>query len=367
VAALGAFVIVVVAAVVTGTPELVPLAVVIGVPLVVCPLMALRRARHASVSVELHAHVEPGPVVPGTAMQVRLLLTNRSTVGSALPPLGLPPVDRRWRARGPAPEPASRHHWTAPSVTSMVALPQPGPGGTGSCLLDVPTGRRGVFELPPQRIWALDPFGLFGVPGPATPEVVAVVHPATLPVDELLIGIPGHRAGTEPTTGSGTGTGLGELEGIRPYVHGDRLSLLHWPSKARYGTWFVRQFGAEGSAAVSVVVDDRPGVHRKAEFERLVSAALWVVVETIGDRRAVRLATLSGRSYSFEPSDRGRADARLVLAELRPAAGRSPTGAVAVPSDSVVLTTRTGAERMAGSPAGGGVHPVAAGARVVIV
>ncbi|MGD0880797.1 MAG: DUF58 domain-containing protein [Acidimicrobiales bacterium] len=367
VAALGVLGVIVVAAAVTRTPELVPLAVAIGVPLVLCAWLTLRWARRAGASAELHAHVEPGPVAPGSPMRVKLLLTNRSAGGAALPPLGLPPVDSQWRARGAPPRPVSRHRWVAPSTTSMVALPAPGPGRTGSCLLEVPTRRRGVLELPPQRVWTHDPFGLFGSPGPVTPAVVAVVHPAPLPLDESITGIPGRLGGAEPSTGSSRATGLGELEGIRPYVSGDRLSLLHWPSKARYGMWFVRQFGAEGSTTVSVVVDDRAGVHRRAEFERLISAVLWVVVETTRERRAVHLVTLSGRSYSFEPSDQGRADARLVLAELQPAQGRTSPNAGPVPIDSVVLTTQTGAERLTADPLGAGVRPVGAGARVVVV
>ncbi|MGA2835767.1 MAG: DUF58 domain-containing protein [Acidimicrobiales bacterium] len=367
VVALASLAAVVVAAIATGTPELAPLVVVIAVPLAVCPWLALRRARRTTGSTELHAHVEPGPVPPGSPMRVRLLLTNRSTGGSAFPPLGLPSIDRQWRARGAAPGSVPRRRRLAPSLPSMVALPAPGPGRTGSCLLEVPTRRRGVLELPPQRVWAHDPFGLFGAPGPVTPAVIAVVHPAPLTVDQVITGIPGPLAGAEPDRGTGRGTGLGELEGIRPYVSGDRLSLLHWPAKARYGTWFVRQFGAEGSKAVSLVVDDRAGVHRRAEFERLISAVLGVVVETTRDRRVVHLATLTGSSYSFEPSDRGRAEARLVLAELQPVGGRTPAVTAPVSADSVVLTTRTGAERLTAGPVGSGIRPEVAGARVIIV
>src|SRR5664279_6298425 len=65
---LGTFVFVVVTAIVTGTPELAPLAVVIGVPLAVSPLLAYRRAGRANASLVLHAHVEPGAVEAGTTV-----------------------------------------------------------------------------------------------------------------------------------------------------------------------------------------------------------------------------------------------------------------------------------------------------------
>jgi uncharacterized protein (DUF58 family) len=131
-------------------------------------------------------------------------------------------------------------------------------------------------------------------------------------------------------------------------VTGDRLSLLHWPAKARYGTWFVRQFRGDGVAAVPLVLDDRAGVHRKADFERLVSTMSWALDEALGGGRPVLFLTLSGRSFTLEPSDRGRAAAWLVLAEVQPLQAQS-TWLASIPPDSVLLTTRTGAERLARS------------------
>ncbi|HEX7444679.1 MAG TPA: DUF58 domain-containing protein, partial [Acidimicrobiales bacterium] len=315
--ALGTLVMVVVAAVVTGTPELAPLAVALGVPLVVGPVLALRRSSFALASVAFHAHVEPGAVEAGSTMEVRLSVTNRSSTGTKFPQLSLPDIGGRWRPTGGDPGPATKPLWVAPSVPSLRALPHPGPGRTESCLLEVPTGRRGVFTLPPQQTWSHDPFGLVGAPGPRTPVVVAVIHPVPYRPGGLVIGSPTPTVGSTSTltVDSGSGDGMGELQGIRPYVAGDRLSLLHWPAKVRYGTWFVRQFDAEGTGSVSVVIDDRAGVHRRVEFERLVSAALWAVLETTRSTRAVHLVTLSGRSYSFAPSEQGRAEARLVLAD----------------------------------------------------
>ena len=349
-----ALVLVVAAAVVTGTPELTPLAVVIGVPLAVGPLLARRRARQAAASAELHAHVEPGSVEVGEPMQVRLSLTNRSTAPRLLPPLGLAPLRRQWRVRSIGSDSDPRHTPVAPSSASMLMLPRPGPRRTESCLLDVPTGHRGVLELPPQRSWAHDPFGLFGASGPVTPAVLAAVLPVPVRPDQSIAGIPVSTAGALATWNPSPGAGMGELEGIRPYVAGDRLSLLHWPAKARYGTWFVRQFGAEGTVAVSIVLDDRAGVHRRTEFERLISAVLWVVIDELRSHRVVRLATLSGRSYVFEPDAGGDAEVRLVLAELQPVPLRHSLPVHPLPTDAVVITTRTGAERLMPQPTDSG-------------
>jgi uncharacterized protein (DUF58 family) len=351
---LGAVLLVATAAIVTGTPELTPLVVAMGIPLVVGPLIARRRARRALAAAEFHAHVEPSTVEVGGLMQVRLALTNRASGGPVLPPLGLAPVGGKWRVRGATSDSRLRWKSVAPPSATMVILPRPGPRTTESCLLDVPTGRRGVLELPSQRTWAHDPFGLFGASGPVTTGVLAAVYPVPMRPDRSIIGIPTSTAGAVSTSDPNPGTGLGELDGIRPYLAGDRLSLLHWPAKARYGTWFVRHFGAEGSAAASIVIDDRAGVHRRAEFERLISAALWVVLEELEGHRVVRLLTLAGRSYVFEPNDLGRAEVRLALAELQPVARQSSAPMPPIPTDAVVLTTRTGAERLTERPTGSG-------------
>jgi len=213
-----------------------------------------------------------------------------------------------------------------------------------------------------------------GAPGPGTPTVVAVVHPVPLPLTDLDVGVAASLVGSTSTPDPGSGNGLGELEGLRPYVAGDRLSLLHWPAKVRYGTWFVRQFDGEGTATVSIVLDDRAGVHRRVEFERLVSATLWSVLETTRSPRAVRLTTLAGRAYSFAPTEQGRSDARLVLAGLQPVVSREPVRTPALSADAVLLTTRTGAERLgprSASPGstgeGGHVSLRGGAARIVVV
>jgi uncharacterized protein (DUF58 family) len=375
VAALVAFVFVVVAAAVTGTPELTPLAIIIGLPLAVSPWLAHRRARQAQAVAELHAHIEPGAVEVGREMQLKLSVTNRSTRGPVLPTIGLPPIERKWRTRGPDPTPDRWVRWVAPPVLSLWLLPNPGPGRTESCLRAVPTGRRGVLELPPQRCWAHDPFGLFGAPGPVTPAVNAVVHPVPIHPGPTIVELSAAVMGKGAPMGSSGGSGLGDLEGIRPYVAGDRLSLLHWPAKARYGTWFVRHFGIEGTTAMPIVLDDRSGVHRRAEFERLVSAALWILDETMEEHHDVLLLTLSGRRHLLEPTERGRAEARLLLAEIQPVHVGSATRLIPVPTDAVVLTTQTGAERLTSTPEQSGAvrvtdqpsGAIAGGRRVVVV
>jgi uncharacterized protein (DUF58 family) len=355
-AAAVAFVVAVAVATVTSTPELVPLAVVIGFPLLLAPWLARRRARMALATVVLHAHVEPATEEVGGTMEVLVAVTTRATGPNRPPPLGLASTDRQWHTRGTTVPTPHRQPWCAPSAESLMTLPSPEAGTTARCSLAVPTHRRGVLELPPQACWAYDPLGLFGARGPLTPSVIAVVHPSPIDPGGSITQLSDPMPGTGTLLVSGSGGGLGDLEGIRPYVPGDRLSLLHWPAWARYGTLFVRQFGGESTNALPLLLDDRAGVHRRADFDRLVSATLWAVDEALDGGQTVVLSTLSGRTTTFAPTEQGHADARLLLAELQPARSRSPVASpVVVPAGTRLLTTRTGAERLGppGAVAGG--------------
>ncbi len=365
------FGLVVVVATLTSTPELTPLAVTLGIPLLLGPWLADRRARSAMATTEFHAHVEPGTVEVGGEMQVHLSMTHRASPGHAPPPLGLAPTEHRWTVRGAKSDGVRRQGRLAPSARSLSALPTPAPGRTETCLLPVPTGRRGVFELPPQSAWATDPFGLFGVTGPSTPAMTAVVHPAPAVTGEDLPELVATGIGADAPGHSSAGGGIGDLEGIRPYVPGDRLSLLDWSAKARYGTWFVRHFGAEGTLVLSIVIDDRVGVHRRPDFEQLVATVLWILTKAIETGRSAQLHTLSGRHYAFAPGERGRAEVRLVLAALQPQGNDTRAGMAPAPKDSLLLTTRTGAERLdPRDPVMGGAERAViglSGPRVVVV
>ncbi len=131
VAVMVALVVVVTLAVVTGTPELAPLAVVIGVPTVVAPWLAHRRARQALTAIGLHAHVEPAAAEVGSTMHLVLYVSNRTARGPAAPSLGLLPPEGRWSPRGVDRSADRRPRLGAGDCRSRaVALP-----GTGDDLL----------------------------------------------------------------------------------------------------------------------------------------------------------------------------------------------------------------------------------------
>jgi uncharacterized protein (DUF58 family) len=333
----------------TDTGELLPLTVAVAIAVVAAPMAAFLRARRARARLAVTATASPPLSVVGGEVSLVMAVTNR-TSGRA-PALSIASPTASWRPRplGPAPASASavpRCSWLVPAgLQSLGACP---PGRVVDFTSPVPSRRRGAFVLRLGHVWVLDPLGLFGAPGPPVPPATAVFYPAA----DLDGDWPAPRR-REPTSAStapesnGGRDGSGDLVGIRPYVAGDRLSLLHWPARARTGAWFVRQFAPEFAPAWRLVLDDRLGVHRQRDFEAMVARAHGMVLELWDEGRTVELCTLSGTSRLLPPVPAGLEEGRVVLATVLPrhGAGSRPLSD-AGGGDGTVLTTVTGARSL---------------------
>jgi uncharacterized protein (DUF58 family) len=360
----GAFVVAAIVATVVGWFGLLPLLVAVGTVLLAGPLLALAQARRAG---DVRVTVDPRPpVLPvGTpaVVVVRVAVAGggapRSRSASSM---GVERPDRRWR-RGRGPVPAARRasrRWLAPGVGSVVRLP---PGGDATW--PVPTRRRGIVGLPPGRVWVHDPLGLFGAAVGTVDAATVVVHPvpafpaglpwppaATTAPDRLTVDPAALAlAAVSAVAPTGPTDGTGELSGLRPYRPGDRLHRLHWPSLALYDRLLVRCFDPEPAGpAVRLVIDDRAGVHRPADFEATLAAALALADRSVGAGTPVTLATLSGRSVAVPATAEGPVLARTFLAGLVPRRqpGSGPMGGPAAGEgvEAVILTTATGAARL---------------------
>ena len=100
--------------------------------------------------------------------------------------------------------------------------------------------RRGVFTLGPTTLHAGDVFGIYSVTVEAPSSTTLMVLPPVIPLPHIEVA-PGGRAGEgrpranapEQTVSTST---------VREYYAGDSLHWIHWPTTARRGALFVRQF-----------------------------------------------------------------------------------------------------------------------------
>jgi uncharacterized protein (DUF58 family) len=163
----------------------------------------------------------------------------------------------------------------------------PGNASTQVHTYPLPTGERGVLELPPPALHILDPARLvrrrFATEGTTT----CYVHPRHYPLPSFGAG---HRRDVDgmasmPRTGGVT------FYTLRDYVPGDDSRLIHWPSTARAGTLMVRRNSVPDAPGYLVVLDTTSEPYNDASFEEAVAVAASLCVAAVGQGMRLRLRT----------------------------------------------------------------------------
>lgn len=200
-----------------------------------------------------------------------------------------------------------------------------GGGGSTRWRVEGVCRQRGVFQLGPWSVYTSDPFGLFRVTL-AYPQVASfVVYPrvAHLPGIQLPRGqAAGSARHHERTLADTTDAG-----GVRPYVPGDTLRRVHWPSTARRRALFVKEFDLEPSGDLWILLDLQGAVqagHGADSTEEMgVTIAASLAHVALAENRAVGLA-ISGEQPALLGPTKGRDQLWRVLRVL--AQGRAGHG-----------------------------------------
>ena len=103
----------------------------------------------------------------------------------------------------------------------------------------------------------------------AAPASTLVVYPA---VDDITAASRSDGIDPHGWRTPGLQTGGDEFHSLRPYVIGDDLRRVHWPTTARRDELTVRQDERHQQGRTTVMLDVRRAVHDEASFERAVSA-----------------------------------------------------------------------------------------------
>jgi uncharacterized protein (DUF58 family) len=333
----------------TGDSTLLLVLAAVGLPLLIAPVLVLGRARRAA-GAEIHMMITP-PLVPvGAPCDLLVQLTNSG--GADLPPLSLDRPSGHWRVAVADARPSTRTApvpiTLAPDIARLIRWDRLGPDESASSTLSLPTGRRGVFTIGPLRLWVHDPFALIGLTVAIARPVTLVVHPSpvtgTAPRDV--------RPGASGSTRFGNGPAAvhtddpgGEWSGLRPYEPGDRLHLLSWQAEARFHTLLVHDFRPDSEDVMTIVLDDRAGVHRRRSFEKALGVLAGLA--SVGPGRATDydVSTLSGRRVRGSTTPDGLVALFTFLAETRPTRSGSNAvpAAITLPGGALVVTTPTAA------------------------
>ncbi len=164
----------------------------------------------------------------------------------------------------------------------------------------LPTDRRGLVHIGPLQVVVGDPFGLTSLATVAAPTVALTVYPHIDQIDPLP-----YTTGHDPLAGARQPNSLGrtgeDFYALRPYLVGDDLRRIHWPSSARHDELLVRQNELPWQGRTTVLLDVRKAAHSGDSLEVAVSAAASIVAATARRNDLIRLVTTAGTDSDFAP------------------------------------------------------------------
>ncbi len=101
--------------------------------------------------------------------------------------------------------------------------------------------RRGLYTLGPTILHAADPLGLYAVEVYSPETAALLVLPPVFPLPAVHIA-PGGQAGEGRRSRRSALETTVSVETVREYTPGDPLRVIHWPTSARRGSLYARQF-----------------------------------------------------------------------------------------------------------------------------
>jgi uncharacterized protein (DUF58 family) len=200
-------------------------------------------------------------------------------------------------------------------------LPYLGPGGEHRMLVQQYIPERGLQELGPLSVKTSFPFGVIEASLKASEAQNMLVFPRLGHINRsaLLRMVPGTapwlqrwlRAGAE-----------GDFRSLREYRPGDNPRRIHWPTSARLGKFYVREFERQDSDSVLIMLDGQEDAHGRAalqaqrdRFERAVAFAATLAMDLTKARIIFGLA-FCGKKLTLIPYDAGEGHLYEVLEHL---------------------------------------------------
>lgn len=95
-----------------------------------------------------------------------------------------------------------------------------------------------------------------------------------------------------------------QINGVRDYIYGDRISRIHWNATAKTGTWKSKEFEHESLPKTILVLDAHSmAYHDPSQFELAVSTAASLLEYGARERISMGLCTLGRHFRGFAPAE----------------------------------------------------------------
>lgn len=155
-----------------------------------------------------------------------------------------------------------------------------------------PPLERGVYHFSHTECSTCDIFGLFEHSGVFKSSEPVYVYPRTVAIrswQQLKRGAKGPYSTTAAQMSAKETT---QINGVREYIYGDKLSRIHWNATARTGEWKSKEFERESLPRTIFLLDRYAGAYdRQEQFELAVSVVASML--DFGFRRSTATGIIS--------------------------------------------------------------------------
>lgn len=163
---------------------------------------------------------------------------------------------------------------------------------SGSVNYTTPPLERGIYHFESTECSTRDIFGLFEHAGTFRSTVPFSVYPRTAVIREWGQMKRGFKGSFSTSVSRLSSRETTQINGVREYIYGDRLSRVHWNATAKTGQWKSREFERESLPRIVVMLDRYARAYaNKEQFELAVSATASLL--DFGFRRSTAAGLIS--------------------------------------------------------------------------
>ncbi|MGO4538448.1 DUF58 domain-containing protein [Paenibacillus sp. 2TAB19] len=188
----------------------------------------------------------------------------------------------------------------------------------GKVAYQTPPLQRGEYRFAGTECLTYDVFGLFEHAGRFGSETVFTVLPQTVQLRRWQGVQRGIRGPYSHAIASRSAKETTQINGVREYLYGDRLSRVHWNATAKTGQWKSKAFERESLPRTLVVLDRSPGAYGGElpdRFELAVSTAASLLENGLKEDTAMGLLSI-GASITMVPPKSGMEQRNMLMRHL---------------------------------------------------
>jgi len=177
---------------------------------------------------------------------------------------------------------------------------------------------RGNYHFKDTECLSYDVFGLFEHTGQFRSDAKFSVLPQTVPLRQWNGFRQGIRGPYSHATASRSAKETTQINGVREYHHGDRLSRVHWNATAKTGQWKSKAFERESLPRTLLILDRHLNPQDGSvteRFELSVSVAASFIEHGFRDDTAMGLLSV-GEETTILPPKSGADQRNMVLKHL---------------------------------------------------